>query len=208
MDTKQMEEQAKKFTTEWHKRMEELQLQFSLGKMDAGDAFEKQKDHLRNMVVSIKEQLDTATGLAEEKGIALKSKLEDLRLQLSLGKADGTEVFEEQKKKIEMAIHEVYDEGKKALSTGYDQMLQLFDNGTTAFKTGLEVVKLQYALGKMEAGDEQQKVRKELSDKMNELNEQFKNAQHTAMHTMEEFSKQLKEGFEKMKTLTEGWMKK
>ncbi len=208
MDTKQMEEQVKKFAADWQKSIEELKMQFSLGKMDAADAFEKQKDTMRNMVVNMKEQLDKATDVAEEKGAELKAKLEELKVQLALGKADGTDAFEMQKKKIELAMHEVYVEGKKIFNDNYTQLLQLFDNNAQAFKTGLEIVKLQFSLGKMEAKEEAENARKEIQEKMNELGEHFKATQQTAMQNMEAFNKQMKEGFEKMKTFAEGWMKK
>ncbi|MDP1726151.1 MAG: hypothetical protein Q8M15_05165 [Bacteroidota bacterium] len=208
MDTKQMEEQVKKFAADWQKSIEELKMQFSLGKMDAADAFEKQKDTMRNMVVNMKEQLDKATDIAEEKGAELKAKLEELKVQLALGKAEGTDAFEMQKKKIELAMHEVYVEGKKIFNDNYTQLLQLFDNNAQAFKTGLEIVKLQFSLGKMEAKEEAENARKEIQEKIHELGEHFKATQQTAMQNMEAFNKQMKEGFEKMKTFAEGWMKK
>lgn len=208
MDTKQMEEQVKKFAADWQKSIEELKMQFSLGKMDAADAFEKQKDAMRNMVVNLKEQLDKATDVAEEKVAELKAKLEELKVQLALGKADGTDAFEMQKKKIELAMHEVYVEGKKIFNNNYTQLLQLFDNNAQAFKTGLEIVKLQFSLGKMEAKEEAENARKEIQEKMQELSDQFKATQQTAMQNLEEFNKQMKEGFEKMKSFAEGWMKK
>ncbi len=208
MDTKQFEEQVKQFATDWQKRLEELKLQFSLGKIDATDSFEKQKDHLRTLVVTLKENLDKATDVAEEKTKEMKAKLEELQLQLTLGKADGMEAFEIQKKKIELAMHEVYLEGKKTFNVNFNQALQLFDNNAQAFKTGLEIVKLQFSLGKMDAKDEAEQARKAINDKMNELTEQYKSMQQTAMKSLEDFNTQMKEGYEKMKSFTEGWIKK
>lgn len=58
MNTEQFNEQMKQFVSDWQKRLEEMQLQFSLGKMDAGDAFEGQKTHFRNMLETMKQNLD------------------------------------------------------------------------------------------------------------------------------------------------------
>ncbi len=208
MNTTQFEEQAKQFAADWQKRIEELKVQFSLGKMDAVDSFEKQKDNMRELVVTLKENLDKATDLAESKANELKAKLEELQLQLALGKVDGVDTFEAQKKKIELAMHEVYVEGKKTFSTHFDQMLTMFDNNAQAFKTGLEIVKLQFSLVKMDAKDEAENARKEIQEKMNELGEQFKNIQQSALQNVEDINKQMKESYEKMKTFAEGWMKK
>ena len=88
-----MTEQMKQFAADWQKRMEEMQMQFSLGKMDAVDAFEKQKEQYRNSLVTLKDNLDKATDMAEDKLAEMKVKIEELRLQLALGKADGMDAF-------------------------------------------------------------------------------------------------------------------
>lgn len=208
MDTNQFTEQMKAFVSNWQKRLEEMQIQFSLGKMDATEAFETQKNHLRTLVQTMKENLDKGTDVAEEKLTEMRTKLEELRLQLALGKADGMDAFEEQRKKIELALHEFYYAGKQQANEAYNRNLELFDQNATAFKTGLEIVKLQFALAKMDARDEAAEKQKEIHQKMQELNQQFKTIQQTAMNSMDDMNKQLRESFEKMRVYAEGWMKK
>ena len=108
MDTKHIEEQFKQTFNTWKTSLEDMRMQFSLGKMDAVDAFEKQKVQLRSMIESMKTNLDKATDIAEENGTKLRSKLEELNLQLNLGKADGKDMFDEQRKKIDVALQEVF----------------------------------------------------------------------------------------------------
>jgi hypothetical protein len=60
----------------------------------------------------------------------------------------------------------------------------------------------------MDAKDEAEEKRKELNDKIVELNNQFKGMQQTAMDNMEEMNRQLRDNFEKMKVYAEGWFKK
>ncbi len=208
MDTKKIEEQLKEFTNQWKSKLEEFQTQFSLGKMDATDAFEKQKDTFKNLVVSLKENLERATDSAKENITVLKAKLEELQVQLSLGKADGTEAFEEQKKKIELAMHEVFIESKKFFNTNFDHAMQQFDNTSQLFKTGLEVLKLQFSLGKMDSKDKVDELQKAMTEKMNEMNNQFKQAQEIGKQNLEEWNKLMKENYEKMKSFSEDWMKK
>lgn len=208
MDTNQMKDQLKDFANSWQQRLEEMQLQFSLGKMDASETFEKQKDQLRGMLVSMKENIDKANDLAEDKATEMRTKLEELRLQLALGKADGMEAFELQRKKIELAMHEFYQAGKQQFSSNYEKGLEMFDRQSEAFKTGLDIVKIQYNLAKMDAKDEAEEKKKELNEKIVELNNQFKTMQATAMENMEDMNRQLRENFEKMKVYAEGWFKK
>jgi len=208
MDTKKVEEQLKDFANQWRSKLEEFQTQFALGKMDAGDAFEKQKDTFKNLVLTLKENLEKATDIAKENASDLKAKLEELQLQLSLGKATGTDAFEEQKKKIELALHEVFIEGKKFFNTNFDHAMQQFDNTSQLFKTSLEILKLQFALGKMDSKDEAEKIRKEMNEKMNEINVHFKQAQELGKQNLEEWNKLMKENYEKMKSFADDWMKK
>lgn len=208
MDTKQFETHMKLFANAWSAWVEELQKQFSNGKVDAADLFEKQKDHFRKLVVQLKEGVDQGTDLAEEQLKNMKAKLEELQVQLNLGKAEGMEAFETQKKKIEAALHELYVAGKTAYHTQSGQLLELFDHQSQTFKTGLEILQLQFALAKMDAKDEAGQMRKDLDAKMHEWNEQVKTLQQVAVHNMEEWSKQMKDAYEKMKEMAQGWMKK
>ncbi len=207
MDTQKMEEQVKQFAKEWRTRLEDMQVQFSLGKMDATEAFEKQKNYFRDLTVKMKSDLDKAGDSTKENVTELRGKLDDLFVQLSLGKADGKDLFEEQKKKIEVSMNEVLASAKQLYNQGFDSMLKMYDNNSNAFKTGLEILKLQFALGKMDSKDEAEKLRKEMTDKMNDLTANFKNAENLAKENIDLWNEKMKEGFEKMKTFTDGFMK-
>lgn len=202
-----MEEQVKQFAKEWRTRLEDMQVQFSLGKMDATEAFEKQKNYFRDLTVKMKSDLDKAGDSTKENVTELRGKLDDLFVQLSLGKADGKDLFEEQKKKIEVSMNEVLASAKQLYNQGFDSMLKMYDNNSSAFKTGLEILKLQFALGKMDSKDEAEKLRKEMTDKMNDLTANFKNAENLAKENIDLWNEKMKEGFEKMKTFTDGFMK-
>jgi len=208
MDAKKMEDQFKDFANQWKSKLEEFQTQFSSGKMDAVDAFEKQKETFKKLVITLKENLEKTTDAAKENVTSLKAKLEELQVQLSLGKADGTDAFEEQKKKIELAMHEVFVEGKKFFNTNFDHAMQQFDNTSQIFKTGLEIMKLQFALGKMDSKDKVDEFQKAMTEKMNEMTVHFKQAQEIGKANLEVWSTLMKENYEKMKSFTEDWMKK
>lgn len=208
MTTTNFEQQLKTWMTEWKARLEDMQVQFNLGKMDAADAFEKQKDNLRNLVTMLKENMDKSTDIAEENANKLKAKLEELQVQLNLGKADSMEAFELQRKKIELALHEVYVSSKSTFNHQFNFMLQLFDNNAQAFKTGLEVVQLQFSLMKMDVKDDADKMRKEMNHKMQEFYSYAEKAQQISKDNIEQLNKQLRDGFEKMNSWMKVWTTK
>lgn len=204
----QFNDQMKQFMTNWQQRLQDLQVQFSLGKMDAADAFEKQKDQMRGYLNTMKENIDKATNLTEEKATEMRARFEELRVQLALGKADGLDAFEDQRKRIETAMNEFYAAGKRNFNEAYQRGIDLFDQNATAFKTGLEIVKLQYALAKMDAKDDVAEQQKAIGEKITELNQQYLQMQKSAIDNMEEMNRQLRDNFEKMRTFAEGWFRK
>lgn len=187
---------------EWKAKFEELKLQANLGKMDAVDAFETQKNQLKSFVSKIKEQLDNSTDMAEEQVKNMRSKLDELNLQLHLGKAETKEAFEEQRKKIEPALNEVYEYGKKVYHTGFNQAMGLFDTQSDWFKTNLEIMQLKFSLAKMDAKEEAEEVKKQLEIKLNELQEHSKQWQEQAKENMEVWGNMAKENMERFRT----WM--
>jgi|688.fasta_scaffold60510_4 hypothetical protein len=201
-------EQMKAKMAEWQKQFEDMRTQFASGKMDAVEAFEKQKSHLRDAITTLKANTEKATDLTEEQLTKLKARMEELQVQLALGKADGMDAFHEQKKKIEHAIESLKQEGKETYNKGFEQALQMFDHNTTAFKTGLEILKLQFALGKMDAKDNAEELKAELNTKMNEMQNMMHEGQKIMTSQMQEWNKQWQDGYEKMKNWADQWTKK
>ena len=202
------EEQIKTWMADWRKRFEDMQVQFSLGKMDATDAFEKQKDLLRNAIVEWKSNLDKAGDKTDATVNEMKAKMEELLLQLNLGKAEGKELFEEQRKKIEAALHEIKTSGSTMYHEKFNDMMQVFDTSSKAFKAGLEILQLQFSLAKMDAKVDVAEVQAQVKAKMNEITQSFTDMQKLGMQNLEAWNKQMQDGYEKLKTMTEDWMKK
>lgn len=188
---------------EWRTRFDEMKVQLSLGKMDAAEAFEKQKDNLKAFIEEAKQSLDKGTEVAEEQAKNLKAKLEELNLQLHLGKAETVEAFEAQRKKIEPALQDVYDSAKKAYQTGYNQAMNVFDTQADWFKTNLEIMQLKFALAKMDAKEEAEDLKKKLDEKLEELSRHSKSWQEQVKDNVEEWSDMAKENMEKFRD----WMK-
>jgi hypothetical protein len=208
MDTKHIEEQFKQMFSTWKTSLEEMRVQFSLGKMDAGEAFEKQKGQLRNMVETLKVNADKATDIAEENVTKLRAKLEELNLQLNLGKAETADVFEAQRKKIDLALQEVFAAGKLAYHGNYGYMMELFENNSKAIKTGLEIAQLQFKLAQMEAKDGAEAAKKEIQEKLTELQSAAEKAKDLTKENLEQWGKQMKEGMEKMSDWMSSFVKK
>lgn len=202
-----IDEQIKNSILEWQKRFEEMRVQFNLGKMDATDLFEKYKDQLRHAIHLFKTQLDSMGSSAEQQVQELKTKLDQVVAQLNLGKASENEAFKAQREKIEAALHEVYATGKSLYSKHFDEILDLFDNSSTAFKTGLEILQLQFSLGKMNSRDELEAVKKSMNEKLNELSQWYAKTTEESLKSFATWGKLAKENLEKIHSWAETFSK-
>jgi hypothetical protein len=199
MNTSEFETTLKNWLTEWKTKFEEMQVKFTLGKMDAADAFEQQKEKLKELVVLLKSNLDKNTEIAEELSTKMRTKLDELWLQLNLGKADGLDAFNQQRKKIEAALHEIYVAGKSNYNHAFNYVMQLFDNNAQVFKTGLEIMQLQY---KKLSDKVNSDIQKEIDERMKSMMDYAGKASQITIENIEAFNKQLRENYNKM----QAWM--
>jgi hypothetical protein len=149
-------EQLKKAQQE----IEELALQFSLGKAEAEDKFEEVKKDLSAAVRKWKEKYSL-----DEKSNHLKHMLEELELQLALGKAEAIDKFDEQKRNILIAVQELEREFKSNPQvTEYTEHLK---NEIEKFKAKLELLQLKFQARKFN-------MQSNFKDEMNKVNANFR----------------------------------
>lgn len=88
-------------------KVEELQVQSALGKSELSDKLEEIKKETRNKIHTVKVDINSAVEVGKENYQDLKAKMENLEVQLALGKAEAMDEIEKQKKNLSKAIHEV-----------------------------------------------------------------------------------------------------
>jgi hypothetical protein len=133
--------------------LEKFEVTATLGKMEAMNVFEQVKESYSNLVHDIDNRID----YAEDRYNTMKAKVEALRLQLYLGKADTLEKYVEQRNRILHAIHEVRSEiiVNPRFIRGYAVMLDVLER--------LQV-KLEVLNDYMETGTE--KTRHSMKERM------------------------------------------
>jgi tRNA U34 5-methylaminomethyl-2-thiouridine-forming methyltransferase MnmC len=128
--------------------IDELVVQFALGKAEGKEKFEEIKKEFRQRVSEFRTLLETASSdfLTPE----ARQRIEELEVQLALGKADSKELFEEQKKKIMKALDEVESEIKSWIGS---KLPDNFSHEVEKFKLKLEIIRLKFHLKKFEMKD-------------------------------------------------------
>jgi len=131
--------------------LEEMALQFSLGKAEASDKFEETKKEFKAKIEEWKKFFTDKDSKGTENLNKVTAALEDLQLQLSLGKADAKDYFEKQKKAILHSIDKI-EEGIRE-KPAFNELLSDFRNEGDRLKLKLEILQLKFELKKLKISD-------------------------------------------------------
>lgn len=104
----------------WQTKLEELRLQLALGEMDAADEFEELKKRSRKHFDAFKRNLGKVE--QSEAVMKLRTTLEELRVQLALGKAETKDAFDKQKAKLKRLMAKVKQEARKITQEHKDDL--------------------------------------------------------------------------------------
>lgn len=142
--------------------IDELALQLSLGKAEVKDKFEEIKNDFRNKVGELKSLMANPSEnfLSPE----VKAKIEELEVQLMLGKAESKDLFEKQTKNILKALTNLEEYTRQ--NWHKINAPDFFMHEAEQFKLKMEVLRLRLKLKTFDIRDEyrtnMQTVRREI----------------------------------------------
>ena len=137
------------------REIDELALQLDLGKAEAVDFVEDRKRELRDIVDQVKQAVDDGKVAGGEQANSLKQSLDELRLQLALGKMESRDALSEQRQKISAAV----DSTRECLEPVEKDMKDRIQATGESLKTKLSALALD--LGIRSAVAEEELVRQE-----------------------------------------------
>lgn len=192
----------------WSEELDDLEIQISLGEEEYIDAFEEQKSkflqYADGAASAINEQMEKYG--VSDKANALVGKLDELRLQLALGKADSKDAFEAQREKLEDKLNNcssAFDEYKGMAGEKAGEIGDAFKGQLERFRTKLDVYRLHFALGSADAQDEWKEKKKEFQGKISELRQKAEERGAKEVEEAEEkwdaVKDELSEAYEHMK---------
>jgi hypothetical protein len=133
--------------------MDQLRVQAALGKMDAADAFEKLKQEFRPVINHAIQVVGEGKALLGARAQKMLPALEQLRVQLALGRAEALETFEIQKKKLSDAIRaaETYFNWEEIENPITNRPLR---HEFERLRLHLEVLRLQFELKRIDSEED------------------------------------------------------
>lgn len=126
--------------------IDELTVQLASGRAEAEDKFEEIKREFSLQVTQLKDLLTKTSD--KDINPEVKAKIESLERQLTAGKADSKELFEEQKKKIVIALSGL--EASIKAQWKRIQTPRVFAHEVEKFRLKLEILRLRFGLKKFE----------------------------------------------------------
>ncbi len=175
--------------------IEDFQVQLSLGQAEAGDKYEEVKKKFNSFLHKSKLKFNEG----KKKVSAFQTEVEELQVQLALGKADTLQNFNEQKKRIfnSMSKFEKKMENKvRSISAEEEEAIR---HEMEKFKIKLEVLRVHYELGKLDAKDEFESRKHELADSITRIKSKFAASKKANSKKRQERHDELKASYKHMK---------
>lgn len=196
-----------RYLEDWHKQLEDLEIHVDLGEEEIIEAFEKQKASFRDFLEKSKESVAELKDEGDSAWQSLQTKLDELQVQLALGKAETRDAYEEQKEKLDQALHAAQVEADSVagkVDSQYASIASEFKTKSEGFETQLDLFRLHYALGKAEAREKWDEKKGELRETLAELRRKIDQDKETAEEKWDEFSGEMTEAFGHLKTALKG----
>ncbi|GEM_PF-1013869 len=198
-----------KFMKDWMEELDDLDIHLNLETDEITEAFENQKAKFQSFLTESAAKLDekAAELKLSEKATNLRSRLEELQLQLALGKAETRDAFEEQREKLDTSLNEAgteYKAFKEKAEEQYHHLADEFHEVTEKFRTKMEVLRLQYALAKADMKEEFAEKKVEISQKLQELRNKSEADKEKAEDKWDEFKEEISEAYNNFKETLKG----
>lgn len=179
--------------TEWR----DLKSKWAPLEADVIDRFEAMKQSFSSSLHQIEKQVAGWKDTSQEPLQDIRRLMDELRLQLSLGKAEGLEAFEEQKQKITdtwKKLRNRLEDRSEFAHMESDLKKELME-----WRIKMDMMKIQFSLGKMELKDRWKDIYEELGREAENLGKVVEAGAGIAAEKIDQFDDELKKIYRKYK---------
>ncbi len=156
----------------WKTRLDTLRVKLELGKMDLHEGADELEKEVRAYLAKMQAQM---AFLVEKnpKALELKARLDEMILQINLGKAEGRDMLERETRKLRDRLHawkwDVLDWLAEEVDEHANNVRDALENELEFYTAQLELLNVRAHLGKNDARDTWEDLRKKLDVKLQEL---------------------------------------
>jgi len=200
-------EKGERKLKEWKRNAEELNHQLHLGIAETKEEFEDQKKKLSLWLDSLEDTLGNAKEVSKEKFLSIKASMQELRLQIALGKTETIEHLHEQQRNIALGLHDL----KQKLSSVYgaskeeaNDIIEEVSDQLDSFHTRFDLFRLRMHLAKTDAEEDWNEKKKELAHKLAVVKARLIQAEKETDHKWESFSSEMSSAWRHFKKAFKG----
>lgn len=191
----------------WKKEVEQLKNQLQHNTEEAKTSFEKQKSNLLKWTDEVKNEIERVEGIGEEKVKTLKGNLEDIRVQAALGRMESLDAWHDQQKNINHSIHNMRNSITKIEKNTVGNAKTLLEKSNRtldSYQTKFEMYRLQLIESKEGAVQTWNDRKKEITLRLQKLNNKLDEERTEASEKYENFSKEIVEAWSHFKKAIKG----
>ncbi len=186
----------------WKQKAEELRLQGHLGQKEASDAFEQRKKEMKRWLEERKSDLEELKGSSSEKVEDLKREMEELQVQLALGKAESRDALIEQQKRIETRSNELANKMHHMLDEAEDKSLNWARSSKEKldqFRMEFDLFRLQFHLGVQEGSELWEENKKAFIEGLAKFKASVENLENKSEDKWDNFKSEISEAWDHFK---------
>ncbi len=164
---------------------------------EASQRFEDLKQQFKNTLKLVDENMQQWKSTHREEIDDVKRSIDELYVRLNLGKAEGMEAFENQKREIsrEWSLLKM----KLEKLPEYQNMQQQLKQELMEWRIRLDLMKIQFALGKMEVKDSWKNISSEISKEAEHLGKAVEAGAGIAGEKLDHLEIEIRKIFDKFK---------
>ena len=165
---------------QWEDMAEALELQLTLGRAEALQRFDEQREKLRAAATAMKTRVDAMESLGDDARRQVQGALEHLQVQLALGRAESRDAYLEQREKLRQAVRsveerleETAESGSAEISQKLTEELQTFARAADRLVAELEALELQFEVHAESARNQLTDARHKLTQQLQSFRKQL-----------------------------------
>ena len=179
-----------------------LEAQLTQTKDQAMQRLEQRKQQLRDLLKQVQADVQKSKEMAEQAKIEVQAKLEQLQVQLALGKADARDTFEEQRTRILNALNEfesVAEQKLKGAAFESGKVWEDFVDRTSTLEAEYEVLKDRFESEKAKQQVRLESKKEELLAKLLLYKDQLKAKRVVVQAKADVLETDLRQGLDQIK---------
>lgn len=191
---------------QWQAATSALEAQFELTRDKALDRVENQKQHYRDVLQRMKSKIENSTDIADNIKSKISTQIDEMQVQLALGKAEAKDAFEDQKNKIQAAIADFekhidksIDAMDKKMDSALDVVIQETVKAANKLDAELEAMQAHYEIEKAKARETYDTKKSEITSRISQFMGEIKDKKQLASDKASTFEKDMSAGFANIK---------